>query len=72
MCSEADVAAVLAIELCHERLVGVTDEQDGGIEGLDLLLAALVRLDADGPAAAPVVPLTFEPFPRAGEGGTGP
>lgn len=66
--SEADVAAILAIELRHERLVGVTDEQDGGVEGLDLLLAALVRLDADGPAAAPVVPLAFEPWARGGKG----
>lgn len=72
MRSEADVAAVLAVELRHEGLVRVTDEQDGGIEGLDLLLAALVCLDADGPPAAPVVPLTFKPFPwGAGVGGGG-
>lgn len=72
MCSEADVAAVLAVELRHEGLVGVADEQDGGIEGLDLLLAALVCLDADSPPAAPVVPLTFKPFPwGAGVGGGG-
>lgn len=79
MRSEADVAAVLAVELRHEGLVGVADEQDGGIEGLDLLLAALVCLDANGPPAAPVVSLTFKPFPWgvgvgggdhvAGEGG---
>ena len=66
--SEADVSAVLAIELRHEGLVGVADEQDGRVEGLDLLLAALVRLDADGPPAAPVIPLTFEPFPQPGRG----
>lgn len=68
MRSKADVTAVLAVELRHERLVGVADEQDGGIEGLDLLLAALVRLDAYGPAAAPVVPLAFEPCHRQGGG----
>lgn len=61
VCSKADVAAVLAVELSHECLVGVTNEQDGSIEGLNLLLATLMCLDADGPAAAPVVPLTFEP-----------
>ena len=66
MRSKANVAAVLAVELGHEGLVGVTDEQDGRIEGLDLLLAALVCLDADGPPAAPVVPLTFKPFPQPG------
>lgn len=68
---KAHVAAVLAVELCHECLVGVTDEQDGCIEGLNLLLAALMRLDADGPAAAPVVPLAFEAFPRWGGAGWG-
>lgn len=56
------VSTVLAVELSHERLVGVADEQDGGVEGLDLLLSALVGLDADGPPAAPVIPLTFEPL----------
>lgn len=60
---EANVAPVLAVELGHERLVGVPDDQDGRVEGLDLLLAALVRFDADGPPAAPVVPLPLEPFP---------
>lgn len=63
MCSKADVATILAVELRHESLVGVTNEQDGSIKGFDLLLAALVGLDADGPPAAPVVPLTFKPFP---------
>lgn len=57
------MATILAVELRHESLVGVTNEQDGSIKGLDLLLAALVCLDADGPPAAPVVPLTFKPFP---------
>ena len=66
MGSKADVSAILAVELRHEGLVGVADEQDGRVEGLDLLLATLVRLDADGPPAAPVVPLTFKPFPQPG------
>lgn len=68
MRSKADVAAVLAVELSHEGLVGVPDEQDGSVEGLDLLLATLVCLDADGPPAAPMVSLTFKPFPQPGGG----
>lgn len=70
MRSKADVAAVFPVELRHQGLVGVTDEQDGRVEGLDLLLAALVCLDADGPPAAPVVPLTFKPFPQPRGWGT--
>jgi len=58
---EADVPAVFAVELCHQRLVGVSDEQDGRVEGLDLLLAALVGFDANRPPASPVVPLALEP-----------
>ena len=65
---EANVSAVLAVELRHEGLVGVADEQDGRVEGLNLLLATLMRLDADGPPTAPMVPLTFEPFPQPGRG----
>lgn len=61
--SEADVPAVLAIELRHQGLVGVADEQDGRVKGLDFLLAALVGFDADGPSAPPVISLAFEPFP---------
>lgn len=61
MGGKADVATVLAVELGHEGLVGVSDKQDGGVEGLNLLLAALVRFDADGPPTTPVVPLAFEP-----------
>lgn len=57
---KAYVASIFAVELCHEGLVGVADEQDSRVEGLDLLLAALVGLDADGPPASPVVAFTFE------------
>lgn len=60
--SKPDVAAILPVEFCHERLVGVPDEQDGRVEGLDLLPPALVGLDADRPAAVPMVPLPFEPW----------
>lgn len=56
------MASIFAVELSHEGLVGVADEQNGCVEGLDLLLAAFMGLDADGPPASPVVPLTFEPF----------
>lgn len=56
------MAAVLPVELCHQGLVGVPDHQDAGVERLDLLPAALVRLNADGPAAAPVVALPFKPW----------
>lgn len=61
MSSKAYVASILAVELRHEGLVGVADEQNGGVEGLDLLLPTLMGLDADGPPTSPVVPLTFEP-----------
>lgn len=71
MGSKANVSAVLAVELRHEGLVGVADEQDGRVEGLDLLLATLMRLDADGPPTAPVVPLTLESFPQPGRGSRG-
>lgn len=75
---KAYVASVFAVELCHEGLVGVADEQDSRVEGLDLLLATLVGLDADGPPASPVVAFTFEPWAQppaekleAGEVGVG-
>ena len=58
---EADVPPVFTVELRHQSLVGVSDEQDGRIEGFDLLLAALVGFDANRPPASPVVPLTLEP-----------
>lgn len=64
MGSKSDMATILPVEFGHERFVWVTDEQDGRVEGLNLLLAALVGLDADGPAAAPVIPFAFEPWNR--------
>ena len=60
------MAAVLAVELGHEGLVGVTDHEDAGVERLDLLLPALVGLYTHGSPAAPVVSLAFEPC--GGEG----
>lgn len=61
MGSEADVPPVFAVELGHQRLVGVPDEQDGRVEGFNLLLATLMGFDADRPPASPVVPLALEP-----------
>lgn len=58
---ETDVPPVFAVELCHQSLVGVSDEQDGRIEGFDLLLAAFMGFDANRPAASPVVSLALEP-----------
>lgn len=61
MGGEADVTPIFAVELGHQSLVGVADEQDGSIKGFNLLLATLMGFDANRPPAAPVVPLTLEP-----------
>lgn len=58
--SESYMATILAVEFSHERLVGVADHQDAGVEGLDFFPATLVCLYANCPAASPVVPLTFK------------
>lgn len=54
------MSGALAVELGHEGAVRVSNEQDGGIEHLNLFLAALVGLDADAAATFPVVLLSFE------------
>lgn len=54
------MSCALAVELGHEGAVRVPDEQDGRVKHLNLLLAALVRLDADAAAALPVVLLPLE------------
>lgn len=54
------MSGALAVELGHEGAVRVPNEQDGGVEHLNLFLAALVGLDADAAAALPVVLLSFE------------
>lgn len=66
MGSKADVSTILPVELRHEGLVGVADEQDRCVKGLYLLLATLMCLDTDSSPTAPVVPLTFKPFPQPG------
>lgn len=55
------MATVFSVKLCHEGFVGVSDHDDARVEGFDLLPATLVCLNADGPAAPPVVPLPFKP-----------
>ena len=54
------MAAIFSVKFCHEGFVGVSDHDDAGVEGLDLLLAALMCLDADRPPTPPVVPLPFK------------
>lgn len=54
------MSGALAVEFGHEGAVRVPNQQNGGIEHLDLLLAALVGLYADAAAALPVVLLPFE------------
>lgn len=56
------MSGTLAVELGHEGAVGVSDEQHGRVEHLNLFLAALVRLHADAAAAPPVVLLPLEAF----------
>ena len=56
------MTTILAVEFSHQGFVWVTDDKDAGVKGLDLLLATLMGLDADGPAAAPVVTLPLEPL----------
>lgn len=55
------MAAIFSVKLRHEGFVRVSDHDDAQVKGFDLLPAALVCLDADGPAAPPVVPLPFKP-----------
>lgn len=62
--SESNVAPILSVELSHEGFVGVSDHDDAGVKGLDLLLAALMSLNADRPPTPPVVPLPFESWER--------
>lgn len=50
----------LAVELRHERVVGVPDQQDGRVVHLDLSLPTLVSLHADGPPALPVILLALK------------
>ena len=56
------MAAVFAVELRHEGLVGVPDHENARVEGFDLFLPALMGLDADGPSTPPVVSLPLESY----------
>lgn len=56
----AEMSCAFAIELGHERAVRVSDQQDGRVVHVDVALAALVRLHADGASAFPVILLTLE------------
>ena len=54
------MAAIFSVKFSHEGFVGVSDHEDAGVKGFNLLLAALVCLNADRPSAPPVVPLPFK------------
>ena len=54
------MAAIFSVKFCHEGFVGVSDHEDAGVKGLNLLPAALMRLNADRPPTPPVVPLPFK------------
>lgn len=54
------MSGTLAVKLCHKGAVRVSNQQDGRIKHLNLLLTALVGLHADAAAALPVVLLPFE------------
>lgn len=56
------MAAVLPVELGHQGPVRVPHQEDGAaVEGVDQAPLVIVRLDADGGPALPVVLLPFEP-----------
>lgn len=54
------MATIFSIKFCHEGFVGVSDHEDAGVKGVNLLFAALMRLNADGPSTPPMVPLPFK------------
>ena len=56
------MAAVFAVELRHEGLVGIPDHENPGVKGFDLFLAALMGLDADSPATPPVISLPLKSY----------
>lgn len=51
---------IFAVKFCHQGFVGVSDHEDARIKGFNLLLAALMRLNADRPPTPPVVALPFK------------
>lgn len=62
----AEMSCTFAIKLGHERAVRVSDQQDGWVIHLDVALAALVRLHADGAATFPVILLALEAWTEGG------
>lgn len=54
------MTAIFPVKFCHEGFVGVSDHEDTGVKGFDLLPAALVCLNADRSPTPPVVALPFE------------
>lgn len=52
----------LAVELGHEGAVRVSNQQDGRVKHLNLLLTTLMCLDTDAAATLPVVLLPFETY----------
>lgn len=55
------MAAIFPVKFCHQGFVRVSYDQNTGVKRFNLLFAALVRLNADGPPATPVVSLAFKP-----------
>lgn len=55
-----NVTSIFSVKLCHQGFVGVPDHEDTRVEGFDLLPAALMCLDADGPPTPPVITLPFK------------
>lgn len=58
---KSDVASIFPVKFCHQGFVRVSYDQNTGVKRFNLLFAALVRLNADGPPATPVVSLPFKP-----------
>lgn len=56
----AKMSSAFAIKLSHERAVRVPDQQDGWVIHLDVTLAALMCLHADGASTFPVILLALE------------
>lgn len=56
------MAAIFSVKFCHKGFVGVSDHEDAGVKCFDLLPAALMCLNADGPPTSPVVALPFKSY----------
>lgn len=57
---KSNMTAIFPVKLRHESFVGVSNHEDAGVKGFDLLPATFMRLNADRPPTSPVVPLPFK------------